>query len=701
MKTTEFKPLMSQLLKELEVNSNIRNFGDRWLDEHASLSLDSTLTFLDRLDIPYEVHSVGRQLQKQECLIGVLVGDDGGVLYQLENQQLQVLLDGQYTPITPEELGAYSIALVITNPPREKPDADWLDGRLKRYRPIIPKLMILGFIANIFALSIPFITMAVYDHVIGGGAAHELPGIAVGALLLFGMMLSMRILRSQLLTTISNRVSREISESILNRLFRSSPTLLKQTPYSTLLARTSIGDRLKGLAQGTLGGALLDLPFVLMFLIAIGILGGWLVIVPIISIALYALLARQSQKQSAKMSSHTTVGGASRQTLIDEVAGKLYFMKGSNVIPHWIRRFKKANTLAARNSFAMATLQAKFTSMYYFLSIGSNLAVIALGVGLIFDGLMSPGGLIATMMLISRVTGPVNMLANSAARFPQAKQAKQQINQLIAQRVEGSYNFQHAPLPEAAPAIELDQLTIRFPNQLRPALSGVSANVEAGQLVAVTGAMGSGKSSLLEAIGGLLVAQNGFVKINGVNLSQYDPQLYRHWLGYRGEQPQMLLTSIRDFVSDGREMTDEHIEQAITLSGGGEWYSSLPDGLATQLGDITPYCLTDRMIDFEGRILAHTKLLAHDFPLYLLDIPSLNSAERQAFEEFLTRRRGNATILFTTHDNDLVKMSDQVIVLDKGAAVYAGPVPEDEPEESDAANLAPTPDNETSEAPNE
>ena len=682
MKSEALKALMIDLMKTLDVNTNIRNFGERWLNEQAELSLDGCLSFLDRLDIPYEIHSVTKLLKSQEYLLGVFITGATGSLFQNHDGQLVSVTPNETPePISKESLKTMPIAILITAPPREKPDADWLAIRLKRYRPILPKLLFLSFVANLFALSIPFITMAVYDHVIGGGAAHELPGIAIGALLLFAMMLSMRVLRSQLLTTIANRVSRDISEAVLNRLFRTQASVLKQTPFSSLGARIAVGDRLKALTQGPLGGALLDLPFVIMFLIAIGVLGGWLVIVPIVSILLYLTLALRSQKQAAQMSNPTTVSGASRQSLIEEVAAKLYFMKGSNVIPQWLNRFEQANALASRNTFIMATHQAKYTSAYYFLSIGSNLAVIALGIGLIFEGLMSPGGLIATMMLISRVTGPVNMLASSAAKFPQARQAKVQVNQYVSQKVEGSYTFQHVPLPHEAPSIELDQLTIRFPNQMRPALSGISAKIESGELVAVTGAMGSGKTSLMEAIGGLLTAQNGFIKVNGTNLTQFDPQLYRHWLGYRGEQPQMLLTTIREFLLDGRELTDEQLELALAAAGGSDWFNSLPEGLSTHLDEIIPSCLTDRMIDYEGRILAHAKLIAHPFPLYLLDMPTLNRAEREGFIEFISERRGSSTVIFVTHDTELIKLSDQVIVLDKGAVSYAGPVPQDDDSE--------------------
>lgn len=685
-----FKDGITEALVHLDVDANVRSFANRWLSEFDQVSLDDTLNFLDRIDAHFEIHAANSALAKKDCLTGMLIYADECIVYRMidghmltrvvnepteDAETLETIFDE--VQLDPKTIRKAEFAILITKPPREQAESDWLGTRLHRYRPIIPSLLGLSFIANVFALSIPFITMAVYDHVIGGGARAELPGIAIGALLLFAMMLSMKVLRSQLLTTIGHRVSREVSEAMFNRILRSPTDKIKRSPLSQLFNRINLGDRVRALFQGTLGGALLDLPFVVMFLIAIAVLGGWLVIIPLMSIGLYVALALRSQKTANHVTTHTTVGGATRQMLIDELAHKVHFMKASNLLKSWEARFHKTSSLASRNAFNMAVHQARYTSVYYFISIGSNLAVIALGVGLIFEGLMSPGGLIATMMLISRVTSPVNMLASSASRFPSAKNAKQSINQIMSQNVEGSYSYQHVPLPSKAPSIELDQLTVRYPNQMRPAVSGVSLKIEPGQVVAITGPMGSGKTSLLEAIAGLIPTQNGFVKVAGINLSQYDPQLYRHWFGYRGEQPEMILTSVRDFVKDGRPIDDPRIINSIVEVGGEQWLRNLPHGLDTSLENYHSDCVVDQMIDFEGRILSHAKLLAFDFPLYLLDTPTLHRKEKEVFETFIRTHRGTSTIVFTSHDKDIIKQCDQVIILQNGQAVYAGPLPDE------------------------
>ena len=100
---------------------------------------------------------------------------------------------------------------------------------------------------------------------------------------------------------------------------------------------------------------------------------------------------------------------------------------------------------------------------------------------------MSAGGLIASMMLISRITGPAQTLANSASRLVSFNLSKTQINRLLTQPSERDFNYQHHELPSSPPAITLDQVTFRYPKQARPVLSAISFTIEQGEVVAVSG----------------------------------------------------------------------------------------------------------------------------------------------------------------------------------------------------------------------
>ncbi|MBU2895103.1 ABC transporter transmembrane domain-containing protein [Vibrio hepatarius] len=662
------------VLKQLEVNANIQLFAHQWVDENGIESIDDMFALFDRLALPY--HLVANLDEVGEHKLVLLVPDENELVSgHLESKQFVSFNANDDITDDPQ------FCIVIEGPPLEKASPYWVGERLHAFRPIIPKLVLVSFITNLFALAVPFITMSIYDHVIGGDAGHELQGIAIGAALLFVMMGWLRTLRSRVFVSVSNRVSREISQSLVQRLLRNSYAQNQQTASSSQQNQVMLSERISGVLSGPLGNALFDLPFILIFVLAIGVLGGWLVLVPIVSLVLYYLLAKRSIRSSSKRSMQSTVAGTNRQNMTNELSSKLAFIRSAGFSEHWIQRFKKANLLASTVTFNQSVLQSRYTSIYYFIGVASTLAVMGLGIGLIFEQVMTPGGLIASMMLISKVTGPAQVLANSAMRFNSFNQSKLQVNRILSQPSEREFSYQHHPLPTVAPNLKLDQVTLRYPKQSRPALNGVSFDIEAGEIVAITGPSGSGKSTLIEVLSGLHPIQNGMVELEGVNLVQYDPQLYRHWCFIRAAYPDLLTLSIREWLNDGHKVEDQKMISAIEMVGGKRWFETLSGRLYTSISSIQPDSLFDMLSGSVAQILIDAKALVYDYPMFLMDnpVPDAHPNAKRLFGEFVQSKKGKATVIYTSHDPDLIKLADKVVVLNEGAVVYAGPL---EPEQS-------------------
>lgn len=284
------------LLMAMDVNTNVHAFSREWISSNKLEGVNDIFTLLDRLGVAYTVHPYSKALASTSHLAALYINDNEIKVCRFLLNEFQAYQQGEFESEIWPENQLSSLAVLIHGQPKEKNAPDWVGERIGKFKPLLPKLLLVSFFANLFALVIPFITMSIYDHVIGGDAEHELLGIAIGAALLFLMMLLLKVIRSQLLTTISNRISREISETVLYRVFRSSLLANRSLPSSALMSRLTTAESFKGLLQGPLGGALFDLPFVLLFLIAIGFLGGWLVIVPVISLLCYYGLAHHSQK---------------------------------------------------------------------------------------------------------------------------------------------------------------------------------------------------------------------------------------------------------------------------------------------------------------------------------------------------------------------------------------------------------------------
>ncbi|GAB2647980.1 peptidase domain-containing ABC transporter [Vibrio panuliri] len=649
------------LLKNMEVSTNIQLFAKQWIEENGIHNTDELLSLLDRIHLPYEV--VPKRLTEHESQHALAFFSD---------ETIEVL---GHSPLDDSSTHP-AFYVVVLGVPLEKYATDWVGERLSIFKAMLPKLMLVSLFINLFALSIPFITMAIYDHVIGGDAAHELMGIAIGAGLLFFMMGLLKTLRSRVLVSLANRVSREISQALIKKLLSNSYAQNQQSTVSNQQNQVLLSERISGVLSGPLGSALFDIPFVLIFILAIGILAGWLVLVPVVALIIFAIVAQRAIEASRKSSMQSTIAGTNRQNLVNELSDKLIFLRSSGFAVYWLKRFEKANFLASKIGFEQATKQHKYTSIYYAISLCSTIAVMGLGIGLIFEDVLTPGGLIASMMLISRITGPAQMLANSATRFASFNQSKTQINRLLSQPSERDFSYQHHPLPKQAPSIKVDQLTFRYPKQVKPALSAVSFTVEPGEIIAIAGPSGSGKSTLLEMLAGLQLAQNGAIELDGVNLSQYDSQLFRHWCFIRAAYPDLLSLSVREWLADGNPVTEQQMIDALNLVGGKAWFDSLPNGLDTVISSLIPDSLFDILSGTVAQVLIDAKAVVYDYKLMLMDnpVPDYNPLAKRVFSQFVEEKRGQSTIVFTSHDPDLIKLADKVVILNEGAIAYSGPL---------------------------
>ena len=666
-----------EVLAKLELNANIQYFAKQWSEENGLHNLEDLLALFDRIQLPYVLVPDLKQTDKSKYKWVLAVESETEIsLGRCESGEFEAQEDQQSTT-------SAQFYVQIENAPLEKPQMDWVGERLHAFRPLIPKLFLISFVSNLFALSIPFITMSIYDHVIGGDAGHELQGIAIGAALLFFMMGLLRIMRSKVFTIVSNRLSREISQAIVLKLLNNNYSVNQQNTTTSQYSQTQLAERLSGVLSGPLGNALFDLPFVLLFILAMGILGGYIVAVPILALLLYVVIVMRYIKVSSKRVMQSTVAGTNRQNMLNELTSKLGFMRSSGILNYWMKRFEKANHLAAKAGFAQTVIQSRYTSIYYLINVGATLAVMGLGIDLIFENVMTAGGLIAAMMLISKVTGPAQMLANSAMRLQSFQQSKLQLNRIMIQPSERSFTYQHHPLKNQAPSLVLDQLTLRYPKQPKPALSGISFEVLPGEVVAIVGPSGCGKTTLMEVISGLVAPQNGLVQLNAVNLTQYDPQLYRHWCFIRSAQPELMMLSLREWLSDGREISDQFMIDAINEVNGAPWFNSLTEGLDSNMSAMQADSMFELLTSFSAQILINAKALVHEYPLYLLDnpVPDNHPQSKQVFADFIDKKRGVATTIYTSHDPEIIKLADKVVVLEEGAVVYAGPMEQEQQSE--------------------
>ncbi|GLT15296.1 peptidase domain-containing ABC transporter [Vibrio algivorus] len=664
------KVVLQFWLKELGLNAQEKNVkANPELDTLDALGL---VEQLKKYDVGYVTDHVTRQNVQDTPYPFILIGRSGGTqLYRRRNDDLQCFSVNTQKWIKCElaDLDVNAMAVFIERLPSKqlnlKAFSREMSKRSKWYRPVF----FLSLFISLTGLSIPLFTMAVYDRVIGAQNSNIIIPIAVGAALAVIIYLICQLYRAYILTSVGNRFSRDLSNLTFHRLMSMSLMLLSRVGMVNHINRMKNAEKVRSILIGPTGTALIDLPFTLVVLIAIALLSGWLVLVPICMLLLNFIIMKLVTRYTNN--ALPTVSNQYQDVMI-ELSKNVLLLKSGGSIHGWVKGLQRMNQENSRQNFLFAKRNGLNAAVGQMMSMLTALITIFVGVFLVLEQDISPGALIACVMLIWRITGPAQMVFSSSLKFTMLGNAIRQFDSFMMVNTENNELRLDIPNVDVSPSVSIKQLTLRYNAEAQPALSGVSFDIEAGEVVAIIGPNGCGKTSALLSLLGVLEPQGGYITVNGKNIRQYDPQVFRRWVSYSPAETDLVVGSLADNVRTVKpEATDEEVKQALLKAGAQPLlYSVNGDINAPYFSD---YDLLMRSIDASTISLA--RLILKDANYWLMDEPlsSCPAGTKNYFKELITTLKGSKTMVFTTHDPELISMADKVVVLDKGNLVYAGP----------------------------
>jgi ABC-type bacteriocin/lantibiotic exporter with double-glycine peptidase domain len=322
-----------------------------------------------------------------------------------------------------------------------------------------------------------------------------------------------------------------------------------------------------------------------------------------------------------------------------------------------------------------ALINSAYNSVTHAISLFTALATLSVGIYLVVDGTLSPGGLIASMMLIWRVTGPLQAAASTATGL---KQVKSSVNQLHAMaRIPNEANDPEliSEMNITKWSIVFDKVLFRYLPERSPALSGVSFSLEEGKILAVTGPNGSGKTTLLETIAGILHPQSGAVLFDGKDIRQFDPVELRSRIGFVAEKPSLFPGTVKENLAVVNAEKDVEELAGHLLETIGEDIDI--NDLATE--SLLPQ--PEMKTSFEKeQALVLARALINNPELVIMDNPAISEVGRfrDTIIDFINSSRGKRTIVFSSHDPELLKLADLVLIMNNGEVAHFGELKKDE-----------------------
>lgn len=589
-------------------------------------------------------------LLRPGCATAVLWRDEQGRL---------LIFDGQSGVTAMAEPGLRGM-LMAPAPPQALDRRAWFATCLRRFVPMMAPLLGLSALIALTGLVGPLFTMAVFDGVIAGRTAAALPMLALGAAAAMLAEATFRMVRRRALSHIGARLDRLIACGVFTQLMSLPTALVERAGIAAQVSRLRDFAAIREFLTGALAIAVLDLPFCIIVFATMAVLGGWIAVVPLATAVLLGTLFFASNGGVQRRMGVAARAAQRREALAVEVLEARRTIRLAGVEARWAERYAAAAAEAASASARATAYGSAVQVAAQSLVTASGLVAMAMGAAAVIAGTMSAGALVSGMMLIWRVLAPLQSVFLILGRWDQTRASIRQVDSLMAMETERiPVNVRRLP-PPALGRISFDRVSLRYLPQSEPVLNGVSLRVDPGEVVAIIGGEGSGKSSLLRLVAGLYRAQGGLLKIDGQDVRAYDPASLRQSIAWVPQTPELLYGTIAQNLRLARPTaSDAALYEACISARVLTAIEAMPDGMETRVGDNCTAWLPRSIL----MRIALARALLRDAPILLLDesVAGMDDESAQAFAGVIERLRGRTTILMTTHRPSHMGLADRVL----------------------------------------
>lgn len=545
----------------------------------------------------------------------------------------------------------------------------WFVGLMKEQGWAFRDVAIGVALLHIIGLATPLFFQLVIDRVVVHQVQSTLITLGVGVIiaLIFEAILS--YLKGYLLVHATAKIDIKTAIYVFSRLLSLPIGYFETSPAGVLVQHIQQDKRVREFLTGRVFLTFLDataiiiyLPLLLFYsptLTGIVLASALLLVGGLITVIgpFQKLLHRQYRAQ------------AKRQALLVETTHGISTIKSLSLEPARLNSWNDVSGEAVISQKSVGIFGVGVRSISTLIERLTSVAIIWIGVYLLFQGKMTIGELVAFQMLSARVSGP---LVSLAGLIHEAQESLLSLRMLAGvMNVTPEPGFGRGLRVPIRGAVSFENVTFRYPGVDHPALDNVSFSVPAGAMIGVVGRSGSGKTTLVRLLQSVLIPSNGLLKVDGHDLREYEKAAFRRQVSVVPQESFLFAGSVRDNIALGFPAASvELVAGAARRAGAEEFIQRLPAGYETSLEEGA-----SNLSGGQKQRLALARAILRDPRILILD--EATSALDPESELIVQKNLGHIvkgrTTFILSHRLSLLVNADAIIVMDQGKLIDIGP----------------------------
>src|SRR3989454_3116075 len=356
-------------------------------------------------------------------------------------------------------------------------------------------------------------------------------------------------------------------------------------------------------------------------------------------------------------------------SVIEEVLSSIRVVKAFAREDYEVKRLEEQGLEGVEVALRARSLKAKLTPIVDLIVAMGTCLVLWFGSRLVMSGSLSAGELVVFILYLGKMYKPMQELSKMTDTYSKAAVGYERIREVLETDKEIKDVRGAIRAPRFKGKIEFDHASFAYDPET-PILKDVSFTIEPGQVAALVGPTGAGKTSIISLIPRFYDPSSGVVKIDGADIRRYKQQSLRQQISFVLQETMLFHSTVWQNIAYGKpEASRQEIIAAAELANASEFIDKLSDGYDTVLGE--------RGMTLSGgqrQRIAIARAVIRNTPILVLDEPTsgLDSSSEKLVFEALDRLMKNKTTIVIAHRLSTIRNADMIFVIDDGRIVESG-----------------------------